>query len=135
MLWSPKDDHGNNISAAQNQHDASDNSRLVKNEAETEAHVEGDRLLTYPAILFYQPQHPQALSRPSDPDDSSMVHWEVLKTDLLLLETFPSAPSSFHSPILSSKPLESWVFNLCTLISQAPNIRLETYLVINKRVL
>ena len=33
------------------------------------------------------------------------------------------------------KPLESWVFNLFTLISQAPNMRLETYLVINKRVL
>ena len=108
---------------------------VVKNEPETEAPVEGVRLLTYPAIICYQPHHPQTPSRPSDPDDSSMVHGEVLKTDLLLLETFPNVPSSFHSPILSSKPLESWVFNLFTLISQAPNMRLETYLVINKRVL
>ena len=88
MLRSPKDDHGNNISAAQNQHDAFDSSQLVKNEPETEAPVEGVRLLTYPAIICYQPHHPQTPSRPSDPDDSSMVHGEVLKTDLLLLETF-----------------------------------------------
>lgn len=68
MLRSPKDDHGNNISAAQNQHDAFDSSQLVKNEPETEAPVEGVRLLTYPAIICYQPHHPQTPSRPSDPD-------------------------------------------------------------------
>lgn len=66
---------------------------------------------------------------------SSMSHWAVLRSDPLFLETFPNVPNSFHSRNLSSKPQEIWSCKLLTLISQAPNVRPETYLEINKCML
>lgn len=66
---------------------------------------------------------------------SSMVHWAVLRSAPLFLETCPNIPNSFHSRNLSSKPHEIWSCKLLTLISQAPNVRPETYLEINECML
>lgn len=66
---------------------------------------------------------------------SSMAHWALLRSDPLFLETFPNVPNSFYSRNLSSKPHEIWSYKLLTSISQAPNVRPETYLEINECML
>lgn len=62
MLWPPGGDHGNNISAGQNQHDTFGNSTVMGNKPETETHVEGERLLACPAVFCHQLHHHQNLS-------------------------------------------------------------------------
>lgn len=147
MLWPHGDDHGN-VRAVQSQ----------QTHAVTVHWSEWTRAWTTlarwetpscPAVFCYPINPSLESAHPSEPNYShrpklltlwtygisSMAHWEVLRADLLLLETFPRSLNYFHSPNLSPKPHEIWAYKSLTLISQAPNMRPKTYVVIPECVL